>query len=176
MADRMTTMTTSERIRHFAASALALLGLAASHADARTLSPEQAPTAWVAYAQNATQTITGSLNGDEPPAPQVRAAMLGSGKAPAQPPPPLGVAIWLGRDGMLSRVDFASLGSSQVGKDLRHLLVGRHLPPPPRKMRQPMRLALHVQPRPASGATEAETTSPMLATTSTALPLTARPT
>jgi hypothetical protein len=137
------------RLGRLAAGALALLGLSAPPVDARTLSPEQAPAAWVAYAQDATRAITQWLNADDPPAPKLRASLDAVRPAPDRPVPALVVKVWVGSDGALTRVDTFPPASPTTTQDLRTLLVGRHLAPPPRRMRQPMRLALDLTPRPA---------------------------
>jgi hypothetical protein len=109
------------------------------------VSPEQAPRAWVAYAEGATTTVTGWLNGDAQPAPRLRNAIEAARPAPDQPVPPLVVQLWIERDGTLSRIEPAAPSAPQLTQDLRTLLVGRRLPPPPKKMRLPLRLALQVQ-------------------------------
>lgn len=125
----------------------AVLGLVAGPAAGRPISPEQAPAEWVAYARGATQAITAWLNAEAPPAPRVRAVLQAARPAPDQPAPPLVVKVWVGRNGAITRVEFAPLADPQADRDLHALLVGRRLSPPPRRMRQPMRLALKLEPR-----------------------------
>jgi hypothetical protein len=136
----------AERLRGFAACALVLFGLGS--ADAKSIAPEQAPAAWIAYAEAATQAITGWLNADDPPAPRLRAALDATRPAADRPVPPLKVSLWIAQDGTLTRIEAAPLGSPRADQDLRDLLVGRHLPVPPKRMRQPMRLALQLSPPP----------------------------
>lgn len=140
----------SRRLPLFAAALLA-----PPSALAREITPDQAPAAWVAYAQDATRIITAQLNADTPPVPRIRAVLDAMRPAPDQPPPPLVVKIWVGRAGAVTRAEFPPLADAQADQDLHALLQGQRLSPPPRGMRQPMRLGLQLEPRPADSAAPA---------------------
>jgi hypothetical protein len=148
----------SNRISRLAISALTALGIAAP-VEARThfVAPDQAPASWVAYAKVATATLTGLVNSDDKRALQVRAAMQ-----PAQAgssAPALIIKVWLGADGTLRRVDFASLGAAETDQNLHGLLEGRQLPVPPKGMRQPLKLALQPQSQPVSSGASTDALS-----------------
>lgn len=140
------------RIGRTAAGVLALFGLGGQPIAARTIAPAQAPRAWVVYAETATETITGWVNSSEPPAPRLRDALVGDAQTTGQAPPPLAIQIWIDREGTLSKVASTAPISAQAGEDLNALLVGRRLSPPPKRMRQPLRLALQVLPDPGAQA------------------------
>ena len=127
-----------------------LLCLATAPVSASPTSPEAAPAEWVAYAEGATHAITAWLNVEQPPAPRVRAVIEATRPGPDQPGPPLVVKIWVGRDGAIIRVEFVSLGDAQADQDLHDLLVQGRLPPPPRRMKLSLRLALQLVPHPAA--------------------------
>lgn len=141
----------TNRVHRLMATAFAFFGLTSS-ADARTLTPQQAPREWVVYAESATKTITGWLNGDEPPATRLRDAIVGKDGGTARTPPPLVLQVWVGRDGALTRVQSQPMSVPQAQQDLQTLLIGRQLPPPPKRMRQPMQLALQVMAKPNASA------------------------
>jgi hypothetical protein len=131
-------------------SLVALLGLGVRPgAAAPILNPEQAPAAWVAYAQGATQAIAGWLNADTPPAPDLKAALEAVRPMDDPSAPPLVVKIWVDKAGAISRIDFASLGDAEADQGLRSLLLGRPLGSPPKGMRLPMGIALGIASPPA---------------------------
>jgi hypothetical protein len=133
-------------LRRLVSALAAVLGLGFTPAAAGEISADQAPADWVAYAEGATQAITGWLNDPAPPAPRVRARLQVAQPDPDQPVPPLVVKVWTGHDGAITHVEFASLGDVQADADLRALLIGRRLSPPPKHMRLPMRIALELKP------------------------------
>jgi hypothetical protein len=59
----------------------------------------------------------------------------------ADPPAPV-VRLWIDRHGVVSRVEFASLGDAQADRNLRQLMMLRPFGAPPRDMRQPLILRL----------------------------------
>lgn len=150
-------MPAPSRIRRAVSALAALLSVGGSAASttAAEITPDQAPAAWVAYAEGATKTITGWLSAETPPAPRVRAVLEATRPAPDQPTPPLVVRIWVHRDGAISRVEFPPLADAQADQDLRALLIGHRLEPPPAHMRLPMRLGLQLAPHPAAQPAEA---------------------
>jgi len=118
------------------------------------ISPTDAPGEWVVYAEDATRTVTAWLNAEQPPAPRVRAVLEQSRPSPDQPTPPLVVKLWIGRNGVISKVEFPPLPDAGATQDLETLLLHRQLPAPPKGMRQPMRLALQLAPRPAGNSSQ----------------------
>jgi len=137
--------------RRLAALALGLTGLAAP-GGARTIPAEQAPADWLAYAHQATTTITGWINGQE--GLDLRATIDTGAAGPADAQTTLIVMVWVDRHGALTRAEFANPASPPaMAAGLQKLLVGRQLTPPPRKMRLPMRLALGIAPKQTPAAT-----------------------
>lgn len=133
--------------RPLLAALLSAIGLASAASSSRAISPEQAPAEWVAYAETATRAIAGWLSAETPPAPRIRAVLDQGRPTPDQPVPPLVLKVWVGRDGAITRVEFASLSDTQADQDLDGLLIGKRLAPPPRGMRLPMRIALQLEPK-----------------------------
>lgn len=125
------------------------LGLGAHSAGAAEVPADQAPAEWVAYATNAMATLRDWLNAETPPAPRVRAVLDATRPAPDQPTPALIVRLWIDGQGTITRAEFPPLADASANADLQTLLVGRQLPPPPRRMRWPMRVALQLPPPPA---------------------------
>lgn len=124
--------------------AFALLGAASgAPAAARQLSPEAAPREWVTYAEMATRTIDGWLNGEEAPAAAVRAAVAVAWPSRDRPAAPFLLKVWVDKRGSITRIEHVSIGA-EGDAQFETLLVGRQFAPPPRRMRLPMRLALEV--------------------------------
>lgn len=123
----------------------------AAPAAAQTTPPSAAPIAWVRYAEGATATITTWLQADDEAAARFRAYLDGTRPAPGQATLPLMLRIWIAADGTVSRVEFAPFADAQADADLRGLIAGRKLAGrPPKDMRQPVRLAIQLDPAPAS--------------------------
>lgn len=119
----------------------------ALHGQAMAAGPvsvEQAPAAWLAYAKDATASVTTWLNGDAPPAPRMRDALMALHPNTDQPPPTLVLSLWVLPAGVISRVEAKSTGDAQADADLRALLLGRQLPAPPKGMLLPMRLGIQL--------------------------------
>jgi hypothetical protein len=127
-----------------------LLALEAGGAQARAapIAVEDAPREWVVYAEAATRVITARLNADgDPSAERVRRALDARRAAPDQVAPPLVLRVWVGRDGVISNVGFEPLEDDAASHALRRLVMQDRLPPPPRRMRLPMRIAVQPQPK-----------------------------
>jgi hypothetical protein len=122
---------------------LALAGLTTAASPATAVSLDQAPRAWIVYAQKSTQTITAWLNGDAAPGPRLRETVLARASKQGQAPQPLLLSLWIGKDGAVTRVEFQPLGDEQADKDLRALLLGHRLTQPPKNILMPMRLKIH---------------------------------
>jgi hypothetical protein len=130
---------------------LAFAGLATSAPAATAVSLDHAPRTWVVYAQKSTQTITAWLNGDAAPGPRLRETILTQASQQGQAPQPLLLSLWIGKDGAVTRVEFQPLGDDQADKDLRTLLLGHRLTPPPKNILMPMRLKIQfAQPKKSS--------------------------
>jgi len=122
-------------------------------ATAKAVAPGEAPAAWMAYATTSMSVLTARLNGEAVPAPRVRAVLDATRPAPDQPTPILVVKLWIDGQGAITRTEFASLGDAQADQDLRTLIAGQKLAPPPRDMRQPLRIALQLPPTPPVDST-----------------------
>jgi len=139
--------TTSALVGRAGAAAIGLLGLFGGQPVAgKSITPAQAPREWVAYAETMTVTVGGWLNGGEQPAPHLRAALDVD-----QVPSLFQLKIWVARDGRIERVETMLPPNSAAEHDLHALLVGRRLPPPPKRMRLPVRLALQLKAAPSAG-------------------------
>jgi hypothetical protein len=139
------------RLLRFAAGLLAGLTLSplavASIPAARST---EIPKAWLVYAGQAGQSLSAWLSSDAPAALRLRSELDSTRPTADQPPPAVPVAIWIGADGMVSRVDGPFPAHSPSETDLRALLVGHRLPSrPPPDMLQPVRLQLQLEPAPA---------------------------
>lgn len=129
-------------------SLAALFGTAASPAaDARQVPPSAAPAEWVRYAEIATATLTNWLQVDDAAAATRLRAYLGQLPAGTDgKPATLIVKLWIERDGRISRVEFPPFADEAANRDLRDLVAGRMLAPPPRRMLLPLRIALQMSP------------------------------
>ena len=139
------------RVKSVLAVALALVGIPAASQAGRAIAPEDAPKAWVVYAQAATRAVAGWLSSDAPQAVEVRALLDRTRPAADQAPPaPIEVRLWVGKDGLVTRAELPQLADEQAGHALKALIIGRALGRPPKGMRQPMRLGLGFPPEEAS--------------------------
>ncbi|WP_297352544.1 hypothetical protein [Paraburkholderia sp.] len=161
------------RLRAWGAALLALSGsFWVGGTRAEPVMADQAPQAWIDYAQLVSQRLQGALAGDSEPAQRFAEffrhwavtdadtgldASVGAGPLSDALPSPEGdafdaptlrVRVWLDRIGHVARVEFDPVDDDRAGSDLRALLlaqtVGRA---PPRRMRQPVivRLALRAE-------------------------------
>lgn len=119
-------------------------------AQAQSVAPTEAPRAWLDYAEGATSSVTAWLEEPSDPSTRVRAFLDGTRSAPDQPSLPLVLKIWVDRKGVITRVEHDALKPPALPDDVRTVVVGRKLPPPPRKMLQPMLIAVQVPPAPAA--------------------------
>ncbi len=120
------------------------VGLHGQAMAAGPMSVEQAPPAWLAYAKDATVSVTGWLNGDSPPAPTVREALAKLHPDSNQPPPTLILSLWVSPAGAISRVEAKPTGNALADAYLRTVLLGRTLTAPPKGMLLPMRLGIQL--------------------------------
>jgi hypothetical protein len=128
------------------ASALlaALLGTA-SAASAQTIAPAQAPVAWVAYAEEATATVSTWLAGEGEAETRVRAELDQRQGSPDAPSTPIEVRLWIAADGRIERIGLPSAEPGRPGPALESALVGRWLAPPPRDILLPLRVCLSLE-------------------------------
>nr|WP_314430995.1 hypothetical protein [uncultured Brevundimonas sp.] len=131
--------------RTLAAGIAAVLGLA-GQAQAQSLTPDEAPEAWVAYAENATRTLTTWLEADEASAIDLRQELDQLRSSPDQPTESLELRLWVSADGVVTRVEPAPRAPLKASAALRGVVDGRRLPPPPKGMLQPLRLAVQLEP------------------------------
>lgn len=140
------------------AAVLAGAGLTSTApAAAQSVSPAQAPAAWVAYAQSATTTITGWLQADTEAATRLRTYLDATRTAPDQPTAQLVLKVWIDGKGVVSRIDFPPFAHPEPNADLRALIVGQPLSnAPPKDMLLPLRIAVQLD-APATPSVEPAT-------------------
>lgn len=141
----------------------ALAGSVWAGAQPAPVTAEEAPRAWVSYAQRVSERLQSALSGDAETAqrfsvffdqwvsantPAASASGVGPGDAPLPDStslPTLKVRVWLDRRGHVTQVGFdeAAIGDEQVVADLRALLLRQSVDaPPPRSMKQPVVIRL----------------------------------
>lgn len=100
------------------------------------------PKAWTDFAAGLRVKSETVLRSDDPAARRLQAALEDLRKANAdQPPLRVGVRLWVGTDGRVTRVSFGRV-SEEVNADLTALLMGVMPGPPPSGMLQPVHLKL----------------------------------
>lgn len=131
---------------------IALLGaaLGCSALPAQSISPGQAPAAWLRYAEGATRDVTGWLQEDSEAGVGLRTYLEGLRPAADQQTPALRLKLWIDTTGKIERVDFAPFAHEEANAAVRKLTMGRMLAgSPPCDMRQPLHLAVQLDPSPA---------------------------
>lgn len=135
-----------------AAAVVGLLGIGAP-AQAGTVPVDQAPQAWVMYAQRISAHFQAALEGETQAARRFHAfleqqAQSDSAAGPAGVPVVLSIRTWISAAGRVTQVEFAPLGDPRAEADLRQLLQAQSVGhAPPVGMRQPVivRLSLSAQ-------------------------------
>jgi hypothetical protein len=118
---------------------LAPPGMPLTHAQG-----DKIPARWAQYAGQVSLQLQTRLADDQDAAATRLHAFLDARAAAtpdADPPAPV-VRLWIDRHGVVSRVEFASLGDAQADRNLRQLMMLRPFGAPPRDMRQPLILRL----------------------------------
>ncbi|WP_412528357.1 YbaB/EbfC family DNA-binding protein [Burkholderia lata] len=115
------------------------------------------PQTWIRYGQLAGQQFQAWLEADGDAADRLHryleARVL---NASADAPPAIVVRAWIGANGAVTRVEFASLGDTDADATLRQLLTAGPLAePPPPDMLQPLRVRLRLAPNPDAAAAAA---------------------
>ncbi|MNI54370.1 hypothetical protein D3C73_1092620 [compost metagenome] len=110
--------------------------------QAPRLTPQAAPEAWVVYAETATAAVTAWL--EEDVASSVRLHLDQMRLEPDQPSLPLELKLWIDDEGRVSRIGFTPFDQPQVDEDIRTVIMGRRLAPPPHGMLQPLRLEIQL--------------------------------
>ncbi|WP_323120588.1 hypothetical protein [Burkholderia alba] len=132
-------------------AALCALASGGLWAKPEAVAADEAPQAWVAYAQRVSQRFQDSLEGSGEAAQRFHAFFEQRAASEAQGaavPPILSVKTWVNAQGQITRVEFAPLGSDAADADLRALLLGQRIgAPPPRGMRQPVVVRLSLAAR-----------------------------
>ncbi|WP_233834891.1 YbaB/EbfC family DNA-binding protein [Paraburkholderia sp. ZP32-5] len=136
--------------RRLGAAVIAMLsGLPAVQSYAATT---DAPAAWVAYAQLVGQTFQTWIESDDADAgrfQQYLDARMAAAHADSSPVSTILIQTWIGPDGRVTDVRFDSLGNADADSALRTLLTAHPISnPPPRDMRQPLRVRLSIRPNP----------------------------
>ncbi|GAU03912.1 hypothetical protein [Burkholderia stabilis] len=113
------------------------------------------PQAWIRYGQLTGQQFQAWLEADGDAADWLHRyleARVLNASADA-PPPAIVVRAWIGANGAVTRVEFASLGDPDADATLRQLLTaGGPLAAPPPDMLQPLRVRLRLAPNPDAAA------------------------
>ncbi|AOI76201.1 hypothetical protein [Burkholderia sp. NRF60-BP8] len=113
------------------------------------------PQAWIRYGQLAGQQFQTWLEADGDAADRLHRYLetrVLNARADA-PPPAIVVRAWIGANGVVTRVEFASLGDPDADATLRQLLTAGPLTePPPPDMLQPLRVRLRLAPNPDAAA------------------------
>jgi hypothetical protein len=134
-------------LRAFGAALLALFGAGALAQSQQPVPAAQAPQAWIAYAHQVSQQFQNALEGESPEAQRFHAFFeqrAASDGHVADMPAVLSVKAWFDAGGHVVRVVFAPLGNEQADADLRTLLLEQSAGIPPRGMRQPLVVRLHL--------------------------------
>ncbi|MGL3823095.1 hypothetical protein [Sphingopyxis sp. R3-92] len=144
------------RIAWKLASAIGIGAVAASApASARSISPQEAPAEWLAYASDATTTISKWLEAESESAMRLRAYLNAMRPASDQPTAPLLIKVWINADGTVSRIDHAPFAHAGANADLKALIVGGHLDmPPPEDILLPLRILVQIPPAPEDTSRE----------------------
>ncbi|WP_414126309.1 YbaB/EbfC family DNA-binding protein [Burkholderia territorii] len=113
------------------------------------------PQPWINYAQLVGRQFQAWLEADGDAADRLHRYLeerVLNARADA-PPPAIVVRAWIGANGAVTRVDFASLGSADADATLRQLLTASPLAEaPPPDMLQPLRVRLRLMPNPGAAA------------------------
>ncbi|WP_414144382.1 YbaB/EbfC family DNA-binding protein [Burkholderia territorii] len=113
------------------------------------------PQPWINYAQLVGRQFQAWLEADGDAADRLHRYLeerVLNARADA-PPPAIVVRAWIGANGAVTRVEFASLGSSDADATLRQLLTASPLAEaPPPDMLQPLRVRLRLMPNPGAAA------------------------
>ncbi|MBY8604454.1 YbaB/EbfC family DNA-binding protein [Burkholderia arboris] len=137
-------------LRAIVAAAVLVLGVAPAVAQ----TPDVPPT-WLRYGQLAGQQFQTWLEADGDAADRLH-RYLESRVLNARvdaPPPAIVVRAWIGANGVVTRVEFESLGDPDADATLRQLLTAGPLAePPPPDMLQPLRVRLRLAPNPDAAA------------------------
>ncbi|WP_446901466.1 YbaB/EbfC family DNA-binding protein [Burkholderia sp. YIM B11467] len=116
------------------------------------------PQTWIRYGQLAGQQFQAWLEADGDAADRLHRYLetrVLNASADA-PPPAIVVRAWIGANGAVTRVEFASLGDADADATLRQLLTAGPLAePPPPDMLQPLRVRLRLAPNPDAAAAAA---------------------
>ncbi|WP_414144408.1 YbaB/EbfC family DNA-binding protein [Burkholderia territorii] len=113
------------------------------------------PQPWISYAQLVGRQFQAWLEADGDAADRLHRYLeerVLNARADA-PPPAIVVRAWIGANGAVTRVEFASLGSADADATLRQLLTASPLTEaPPPDMLQPLRVRLRLMPNPGAAA------------------------
>lgn len=108
------------------------------------------PQSWLRYAGLVSRQFEVQLAAGDPVAVRFHRFLELQATSAADHPPlnELKVKVWIGRNGEIVHLDFASLGNAQADDDLRRLLNREPASePPPADMRQPLILSIALQVR-----------------------------
>lgn len=123
------------------------IGAAAAPAPAfaQSVSPQEAPAEWLAYASYATTTITKWLEVTSETGARLRAYLDATRPSLDQPTAPLLIKVWIDANGMVSRIDYAPFAHAEANADIKTLIVGGQLgASPPEDILLPLRIVLQL--------------------------------
>jgi hypothetical protein len=100
------------------------------------------PAAWSRFAQHAMDQFKMGLDANDGTAGRFRLFLKNRGAGGDPEAYTLPIAVWIGADGKVARLDFPPLRDPQAEADLHRILEGREIGPPPSDMPQPLRLKL----------------------------------
>ena len=141
----------SARFTGIAAGLAAMLAPGAA-AQAQRMTPSAAPVEWVQYAEISTATFRTWLE-ERGEVPSRLRPYLTEVQANAGEPIAIEIKLWIAADGTIDRIDFKPFAHAPANADLRSLIVGRRLAPPPKDMLLPMRIGSQLTPEAASPET-----------------------
>ncbi|WP_152693140.1 hypothetical protein [Caballeronia mineralivorans] len=148
LASLTCTLAISRRPSYVALLGAVLLGLEGGSLSADAVTMDEAPQAWVVYAQRVSQQFEKALEGKSEAAQRFHANFeQGASGVTPDAPPVLRVKVWFDSKGQVRRVEFDSLGDDGADAALRQVLLTQVLGLSPRDMKQPVivRLSLAAQ-------------------------------
>ncbi|MEP9360975.1 hypothetical protein [Sphingomonas sp. KR3-1] len=128
-------------LRRVTALASLGLGVAAGTASAQQVTPAEAPATWIAYAELVSREAATILGGDDARALNLRKLVQSAGATPV-----IKLSLWIGPDGIVTRVEAATGVEPAAGEAARSLLKGLKLSQvPPAGILLPLRIAARAE-------------------------------
>lgn len=119
---------------------------------ADTIGVGAAPQRWVAYSMLLGNMVHAWLSDNTDAAMRLNAYLDAMRDAPGSDNHSVPLAVWIGKTGVITRIEFPPFAHPQANADMTAVLVNRELPEaPPPDMRQPVLLNLNLAKDGASG-------------------------